>query len=106
MKLGDVVKGELLMLFRRFVLFVRISAHKFGKVVEEKLVKLFHRFVLFVRNVTRNPRNDNQDEPSPKLKWPHIMNSTVAIRGPLVSGTWIWHRQQARRHHGYYRTRR
>jgi hypothetical protein len=94
------------MLFRRFVLFVRISGRKFGKVVKENLVMLFDRFVLFARNVSRNPRNDNQDEPGPKLKWPHVMNSTLAMRGPLVSGTWIWHRHHARRNHGFYRTRR
>jgi hypothetical protein len=94
------------MLFRRFVLSVRILGRKFGKVVKGKLVMLFRRFVLFARNVICNRRNDNQDEPGPKLEWPHVMNSTLSMRGPLASGTWIWHRQHARWHHGYYRTRR
>jgi hypothetical protein len=106
MKLGDVVKGKLVMLFRRLVLFARNSVGKFGKVVKEKLVMLFGRFVLFVRNVGRNRRNDNEGELGPKFEWPYVMNSSVAMRGPLVSGTWIWHRQHARWHHGYYRTRR
>jgi hypothetical protein len=56
-EIGNVVKrklGKLLMLFRRFVVFVRISGGKFGKVVKEKLVMLFRRFVLFARNVGRN----------------------------------------------------
>ena len=107
MKLGNVLKrklGKLVMLFRRFVLFVRISGGEFGKVVKEKLVVLFRRFVLFARNVGRNRGNDNEDHP--KLAWPHVMNSSVAMRGPLASGTWIWHRQHARWHHRYYRTRR
>jgi len=87
------------MLFRRFVLFVRISGGEFGKVVKEKLVVLFRRFVLFARNVGRNRGNDNEDELHSKLAWPHVMNSSVAMRGPLASGTWIWHRQHARWHH-------
>jgi hypothetical protein len=94
------------MLFRRFVLFVRISGGKFGKVVKEKLVMLFRRSVLFARNVGRNRGNDNKGKLRPKLAWPHVMNSYVAMRGPLASGTWIWHRQHARWHHRYYRTRR
>ena len=44
------------MLFRRVVLFVRISGGKFGKVVKEKLVMLFGRFVLF------NKRPENPTE--------------------------------------------
>ena len=105
-EIGNVVKGKLVMLFRRFVPFVRISGGKFGKVVKEKLVMLFRRFVLFARNVGRNRGNDNKGKLRPKLAWPHVMNSSVAMRGPLASGTWIWHRQHARWHHRYYRTRR
>ena len=106
MKLGDVVKGKLVMLFGRLVLFARKSGGKFGKVVKEKLVMLFGRLVLFARNVGRNHQNDNEGELGPKFEWPYVMNSSVAMRGPLASGTWIWHRQHARWHHGYYRTRR
>jgi hypothetical protein len=105
---GNVVKGKLVMLFRRFVLFGRNSRGKFGKVVKEKLVMLFSRLVLFVRNVGRNRENDNQDKLRPlrsQFAWPHVMNSSVALRGPLT-GTWIWHRQHVRWHHGYYRIRR
>jgi hypothetical protein len=95
------------MLFRRFVLFTQNSGSKFGKVVKEKLVLLFRRFVLFARNVGRNRGNDNERRsPPPLFAWPHVMNSSVAMRGPLTSGTWIWRRQHARWHHGYYRTRR
>jgi hypothetical protein len=100
------VKGKLVMLFRSLVLFARNSGGKFGKVVKEKLVMLFGRLVLFARNVGRNRQNDNEGELGPKFEWPYVMNSSVAMRGPLVSGTWIWHRQHARWHHGYYRTRR
>jgi hypothetical protein len=104
-EIGDVVKGKLVMLFRRLVLFARNVGGKFGKVVKEKLVMLFGRFVLFARNVGRNRENENKDKLRPQFAWPHVMNSSVAMRGPLASGTWIWHRQHARWHHGYYRTR-
>jgi len=106
MKLGDVVKGKLVMLFRRLVLFARNSGGKFGTVVKEKLVMLFGRLVLFAPNVGRNRGNDNEDKLEPQFEWPYVMNSSVAMRRPLVSDTWIWHRQHARWHHGYYRTRR
>jgi hypothetical protein len=75
------VKGKLGMLFRRFVLFARNAGGKIGKVLKEKSM-------------------------NSKFEWPYVMNSSVAMRGPLVSGTWIWHHQHARWHHGYYRTRR
>ena len=103
------MKEKLVMLFRRFVLFARNSGDKFGEFVKEKLVMLFRRLVLFVRNVGRNRENDNQDKRRPlrpQFAWPHVMNSSVAMRGPLAAGTWIWHHQHARWHHGYYRTRR
>ena len=79
---------------------------KLGDVVKGKLVMLFRRLVLFARNVGRNRQNDNEDKLEPKFEWSYVMNSSVAMRRPFVSGTWIWHRQHARWHHGYYRTRR
>jgi hypothetical protein len=94
------------MLFRRFVLFARNSGGKFAKVVKEKLVILFRRLVLLAPNVGRNRENDNKSKRRPTFAWPHVMNSSVAMRGPLAAGTWIWHRQHARWHHGYYRTKR
>ena len=107
--IGNVVKGKLLLLFRRFILFARNSGGKFGKVVKEKLVMLFRRLVLLARNVGRNRANNNKGKRRPirpVFVWPHVMNSSFAMRGPLASGTWIWHRQHARWHHRYYRTRR
>ena|SRR5262249_57762712 len=103
---GNVMKGKLVMLFHRFVLFARNSGGKFAKVVKEKLVMLFRRLVLLPRNLGRNRENDNKDKLRPQFAWPHVMNSSIAMRGSLVSGTWIWHRQHVRWHHGYYRTRR
>jgi hypothetical protein len=73
------------------------------QVVKEKLAMLFRRFVLFAGNLGRNR---NYDEVGSKFEWPYVMNSSVAMHGPAVSGTWIWHRQHAGWHHGYYRTRR
>ena len=105
-EIGNVVKEKLVVVFRRFVLFARHWGGQFGKVVKEKLVMLFRRFVLFARNVGRNRQNDNEGKLGPEFEWPYVMNSSVAMRGPLVSGTWIWHRQHARWHHRYYRTRR
>jgi hypothetical protein len=102
-EIGNVVKEKLVMLFRRFVLSARNSGGKFSKVVKEKLVMLFRRFALFAGN---SGGNRNYDELRRKFEWPYVMNSAVAMRGPLVSGAWIWHRQHARWHHGYYRTRR
>src|SRR5437762_795446 len=90
MKLGDVVKGKLVMLFRRLVLFARNSGGKFGKVVKEKLVMLFGRLVLFAPNVGRNRGNDNEDKLEPQFEWPYVMNSSVAMRRPLVSDTCVW----------------
>ena len=100
------MKEKVVMLFRRFVLFSRNSGGKFGKIVKEKFVMLFRRFVLFAQNVGRDRENDNKAELGPKIAWPYVMNSSLAMRGPLASGTWIWHRQHAHWHHGYYRTRR
>jgi hypothetical protein len=131
-KIGDVVKEKFVMLFHRLVLFARNSGGKFGKIAKEKFVMLFHRFVLFARNsgskfskiakekfvmlldrfvvyaqnVGRDREDDNKAKLDPKIAWPHVMNSSLAMRGSLASGTWIWHRQHAHWHHGYYRTRR
>ena len=93
---GNVVKENLIMLFRRFVLFVRSVGGKFGKAVKEKLA----------RNVSRNRPNNGKRRLRLKLEWPYVMNSSLAMHRPFVSGTWIWHRQHACWHHGYYRTRR
>jgi len=94
------------MLLRRCVLFAQNSGGKLGKVVKEKFVMLLPRFVLSAQNVARDRKNDNKAKLRPKFEWPYVMNSSVAIHRPFVSGTWIWHRQHARWHHGYYRTRR
>jgi hypothetical protein len=101
-----VVKEKSLMLFRRFVLFAANVGGEFGKALKEKLVMLFRRFVLFARNVGRNRKNDNKGKLRAKFEWPYVMNSPATMHGPLVWRTWIWHRQHARWHHGYYRTRR
>jgi len=99
------VNEKLLMLLRRFVLFVRNVAVKFSKNVKEKLLMLFGRFVLFARDVGAIAQN--QDKVVPRhFAWPHVMNSFNTMHGPIAWRTWIWNRQHARWHHGYYRTRR
>jgi len=80
--------------------------NEIGNVVKEQLVILFRPVVLFARNVGHNRGSDNEGGRRPKWEWPHVMNSSVPTHGPLVSGTWIWHHQHTRWHHGYYRTRR
>ena len=105
-KIGTVVREKLVMLFRRSVLFARNWGGKIGTVVREKLVMLFHRSALFAQNAARDRKNDNKAKLRPKFEWPYVMNSSVAMHRPFVSGTWIWHHQNARWHHGYYRTRR
>jgi len=65
---------------------------------------LSRRFVLFARNLGHN--RNNKGKPRPQFAWPHVMNSSLAMPGPLTSGTWIWNRQHTRWHRGYYRTRR
>ena len=106
-EIGNVVKEKLVMLLRRFVLFAQNSGVKFGKVAKEKAVILFRRFVLVAQNVARDRKNDNKARLVPKIAWPYVMDSSLAMRGPLASGTWIWHRQlHGHWHHGYYRTRR
>jgi len=103
---GNVVKEKLIMLFRRLVLFARSAAVKFWEAVKNNLVMLSRRLVVLARNLGRNRANNDIGELRLKLEWPYVMNSSVAMHRPFVSGTWIWHRQNARWHHGYYRTRR
>jgi len=100
------MKEKLMMLFCRVVQFARNVGGRFAKVVKDKLATLSRRFVLFVPNLGHNRRDDKEGELGPKFEWPHVMNSSVAKHGLLISGTWIWHHQHARWHHGYYRTRR
>ena len=97
---------KLVMLLRRFVLFARSAGGKFGKAAKEKLVMLSRRPVVFARTVGRNRPNNDIGKLHLKLEWPYVMNSSVAMHRPPVSGTWIWHRQYARWHHRHYRTRR
>jgi hypothetical protein len=93
-------------LFRRFVLYAQNYGGEFGEVVRENLVILFRRFLLFAWDVRCDHANNHDAKLRAKLEWPHVMNSSIAMHGPLVSGTWIWHHQLTRWHHGYYRTRR
>jgi len=116
---GKIVREKLALLFGRVVVFARNEGGKFGKLLKEKLAMLVHRFVLFTRNWGRNrgndstgelrplrPKDDSDGELRPKFEWPYVMNSSVAMHRPIVSGTWIWNHKHARWHHGYYRTRR
>jgi len=106
MKVG-IVNEKLLMLLRRFVLCVRNVAAKSEKAVKEELVMLSRRFVLFARDVGRNRATENQDKVVPRhFAWPHVMNSFGTMHGPIAWRTWIWNRQRARWHHGYYKTHR
>src|SRR6266436_9751765 len=83
-KFGKVLKEKSGMLFRRFVLFARNAGGKFGKVLKEKSGMLFRRFVLFARNVGGKRENHNNGNLVAKFKWPHVMNSSDTIHGPLV----------------------
>ena len=104
MKMGPEEKS--VMLLRRFVLFARSTGSKFGKAVREKLVMLSRRPVVFARTVGPNRPNNEVGNLRLRLEWPYVMNSSVAMHRPPVSGTWVWHRQHARWHHRHYRTRR
>ena len=92
--------------FRRFVLYAQNSGGEFGQLVRENFMILFRRLLLFAWDVRCNRENHNNCEPCPKVEWPYVMNSSVAMYRPLVSATWIWHHQRAHWHHGHYRTRR
>jgi len=60
--------GEKLeMLFRRFVLQGQNSDGGFGQVVMENLVVLFRRFLLFEGNVRCSRESPNNREPCPKV---------------------------------------
>jgi hypothetical protein len=106
MKVEGVVREKLGVLFRRFVLFAQNSGDEFGEYVRENLVVLFRRFLLFAWDVRCNRESHNNCEPRPKVEWPYVMNSSVAMQGPLISATWIWYHLHRHWHHGYYRARR
>lgn len=100
------MREKLEMLFRRFVLSAQNSDGEFGEIVRENLVILFRRLLLFAWDARCDHANNKDVKLRAKLEWPHVMNSSVAMHRPLVSATWIWYHQHAHRHHGYYRTRR
>ncbi len=100
------MKEKLEMLFGRFVLDAQNSGGEFGQVVRESLLMLLRRFLVFAWDVRCNRESPNNCEPCPKVEWPYVMNSSVAMHRRLVSATWIWYHQHAHWHHRYYRTRR
>jgi hypothetical protein len=73
--------------------------------MRETLEMLFRRLLVFAWDVRCDHANNNDAKLRGKLEWPYVMNSSVAMQGPLISGTWIWQRQHAHWHHGYYRSR-
>jgi len=93
------------MLFRRFVLCAQNSGGEVGEFVRENSVVLFRRFLLFAWDVRCNRKSHNNCEPRPKVEWPYVMNSSVAMLGPPVSATWVWYHHHTHWHHGYYRSR-
>jgi hypothetical protein len=93
------------MLFRRVVLHAQNSGGEFGQVVRENLVILFRRFLLFAWDVRCDHESHGNCEPRPKVEWPYVMNSSLAMHRSFVSATWIWYHQHAHWQHGYYRTR-
>jgi hypothetical protein len=102
---GGIVREELLRLFRRFVLYAQNSGSDFGELVREKSLMLFRRFLIFLWDVRCDHANSNDVRLRAKLEWPYVMNSSVTMHRPLVSGTWIWLHQHAHWHHRYFRTR-
>jgi hypothetical protein len=101
------MREKLGMHFRRFVLlYAKNSGGEFWQLVRENFMILFRRLLLFAWDVRCNRENHNNCEACPKVEWPYVMNSSVAMYRPLVSATWIWHHQRAHWHHGHYRTRR
>jgi hypothetical protein len=74
--------------------------------VRDTLGMLFRRFLVFAWDVRCDHANNNEAKLRAKLEWPYVMNSSIAMHRSLVSATWIWYRQYAHWHHGYYRTRR
>ena len=103
MKLEEVVREKLGVLFRRFVLFAQNLGDELWEYVRENL---FRRFLLFAWDVRCNRGSHDNCEPRPKVEWPYVMNSSVAMQGPLISATWIWYHLLRHWHHGYYRARR
>lgn len=105
MKLEGVVREK----FPKFIAGILRKQNKAPKqhsYVRENLVVLFRRFLLFAWDVRCNRENHNNCEPRPKVEWPYVMNSSVAMHGPLISATWIWYHLHRHWHHGYYRARR
>jgi hypothetical protein len=94
------------MLFRRFVLYAQNSGGEFWEIARENLVMLFRRLLLLAWDARCDHVNNEDAKLRAKLEWPHVMNSSVSMRRPFVSATWIWYHQHAHWHHGYYRTRR
>jgi hypothetical protein len=73
---------------------------------KEKMLMLFDRLVLFAQNMIRYRANEDQDGVDSHFAWPRVMNSLATMQGRIAWGTWIWHHQHSRGHHGYYRTHR
>lgn len=96
------MREKLEILFRRFVLYAQNSGGEFGEIARENLVMLFRRFLLLAWDARCDYVNNKDAKLCAKLEWPHVMNSSVAMRRPFVSATWIWYQS----HLGYYRTRR
>ena len=82
------------------------SGSEFREFVRESLLLLFRRFLFFAREMRYNRVSHYNCEPRPKVQWPHVINSSVAIYSPPVSATWIWYRHHEHWHHGHYRSRR
>lgn len=74
--------------------------------MREMLGMLVRRLVIFAWDLRCDRVKKIDAKLRAKLAWPYVMNSSVAMQGPLVSGTWIWQHQHTHWHHGYYRTRR
>ena len=104
--LEGVVREKLEILFGRFVPTAQNSGGEFGEFVRETLLLLFRRFLLFARDMRYNRASHYNCEPRPRVEWPHVINSSVAIHSPPVSATWIWYHHHKHWHHGHYRSRR
>ena len=100
------MREKLGMLFRRSVLCAQKSCGELGEFVRENLVVLFRRLLLFAWDMRCNRESPHNCERRSKVKWPYVMNSSVAMHGPLISATWIWYHVHRHWHHGYYRARR
>src|SRR3954453_7018779 len=100
-----VVREKLGVLLRGFILFAHNSGGELGKYARENLALPFRRFLLFAWNVRCHRETYSNCDPCPKVEWPYVMNSSVAMHGPLISATWIWYHLHRHWHHGYYRAR-